>query len=397
MGIPNEELIQKAVITTDAIAAYGKLSPAQADKFIDYIVDETVLRNNCRFVRFRNEQLDIDKIGVAGRVMVPKAEAADPGVRFGVQTSQVTLQPKNVMCPFEIGDEFLRTAIESPEQLEDHIVKMMARRFSNNLEEFAINGDTVGPAAIQGDIRPGGSTTQYVKDALLALSDGWLRGADGANIYDAEGANIGLSVFGGMIRQMPTKFRRDKSQLRFITSPDLEQVYIEKLSTRATPLGDRSAEGATHTPYGIPLVGVPLLSFLPRVVQHITLAASATVALRFGPVSSVVVCTETLGATPEDAFVEDTDYSVDYTNGTITNLDVGIGDGDVVKVTYDANPQSVLTNFNNLICGVGLDVKIEKDRDIYKSTTQYAISAKVAVTFEELEAVVKGQNIGQGV
>ena len=63
MGLTNEELVEKAVITTDALAAAGKLNPAQSEKFLDYVVDETVLKNNARIVRFRNETLEIDKIG----------------------------------------------------------------------------------------------------------------------------------------------------------------------------------------------------------------------------------------------------------------------------------------------------------------------------------------------
>ena len=63
-GISNEELVQKAVITADALASAGKLNPAQSDRFIDFVIDETVLRNNARVVRFRNETLEIDKIGV---------------------------------------------------------------------------------------------------------------------------------------------------------------------------------------------------------------------------------------------------------------------------------------------------------------------------------------------
>lgn len=395
-GISNEELVEKAVITTDALAAAGKLNAAQADRFIDYVIDETVLKNNARVERFRNETLDIDKIGLGRRAAVPKAEAVDPGIRRGVSTSKISLEPKAVMVPFEISDEFKETSIEG-DNVEDHIIKMMARQFANDLEELYLNADTLGPAIIENDYRAGGSTTEYIKDAYLALlTAGWLRLADGANIYDAGGANIGLSVFGGMVRQMPTKFRRNKKDLRFFLSSDLLQLYIEKLSTRATPLGDATAGGQAHTPYGIQCVDVPLLDFLPQIVEHTDLAASATFGLRYGPVSSVVVTTQ-LGDTPESAFVEDVDYSVDYTVGSITNLDNNIGDGDPIKITYSANPQALLTHMNNFIVGIGRDIRIEKDRDIFKTVNQYAITAKVAVQLEELEAVVKGQNIGTGI
>lgn len=397
-GISNEELIAKAVITTDALAASGKLSDAQSNVFIDYVVDESVLKDNARVVKFRNENLNIDKIGVGGRVAYPKAEAQDPGHRRGVSTSQVQLTPKEIIVPFEIGDLFREVSIETPESIEDHIIKMMAKQMANDMEEMYILGDTVGPAVLESEYHDGGSSTQYVKDGFLALANGWSRLADGANVVDAQGANIGLSIFGQTMRAMPTKFRRNKSALRWFMSPDLAQLYREKLSTRATALGDSAAGGGEHGPYGVRMVEVPLWPLQPKVVEHVTLNGTTAVALRFGPVSNVVVSTETLGATPETPYVETTDYVVGYTAGTIARDGGGsIGDGDTVKVTYDANPQMMLTHYNNFIVGIGRDIKIEKDRNIYKGVNEYAIHAKVAVQFEELTAICKAKNIGTGV
>ena len=54
----------------------------------------------------------------------------------------------------------------------------------------------------------------------------------------------------------------------------------------------------------------------------------------------------------------------------------------------------MLTHMNNYIVGIGRDIRIEKDRDIYKGTNQYNITAKVSVQFEEVTAIVKAKNIG---
>ncbi len=394
MTIPNEELIQKAVITTDALAASGKLNPAQSDKFIDFVINETVLKDNARVVKFRNETLDIDKIGVGKRVALPKAEAQDPGLRRGVNTSKVSLTPKEIIVPFEIGDLFKEVNIEG-ESVEDHVIQMMATQLANDLEELYILGDLLGPAILESDFKDGGSTTEFVKDSYLALQDGWSRLADSANVVDAAGANIGLSIFGQMLRAMPTKFRRNKNMLRWFLSPDLWQLYLEKLATRATSLGDSAAGGGMHGPFGVKAVPIPLWPFQPQAVQNVILNGTTPAPLRFSPVSNVVVTTETLGNTPEAAFVEGVDYDVDFTAGEITRIPAGsIGDGDTVKVTFDANPQILLTQQSNFIVGIGRDIRIEKDRDIFKGVNQYAITAKVSVQFEELTAIVKAKNIG---
>lgn len=401
MSISNEELVQKAAIVADDLAAAGKLNTAQSDRFIDFVIDETVLADNARVVRFRNESLDIDKIGVGKRVAVPKAEATDPQVRRGISTSKVTLTPSEIMVPFEIGDNFRELNIEG-DQVEDTIIRLMATQLGNDLEDLYINGNKLGPAVIEADILDGGSNSDHIKDTYLALQDGWALLADQANLVDAAGQNIGLSVFSKMVRAMPTKFRRNKAALRWFLSPDLWQLYMEKLSTRATPLGDSAAGGGGGTPgpFGIPAVPVPLWDFQPPVTEHITLPGTTVVALKNGPVSSVVVLPFDLAGVPTTAFVEGAgnDYLLDANAGTIARLGGGaIGDGDVVKVTYAANPQLLLTHQNNMIVGIGRDIRIERDRDIFKGVNQYAITAKVAVEYEELTAIVKGRNVGTGV
>jgi len=393
-SVSNEELVRKAVIVSGDLATSGKLNPKQADRFLDYIIDESVLKNNARIIKFRNEQLDIDKLSLGTRAAVPKAEAVDPGVRRGLTTSQVTLKPQTIMVPFEIGDEFKEINIEG-EAVKDHLMKMFGRQLANDTEELALNGDTNGHAVLESVYVDGGDATKYVKDSYLGLFNGWGRLGDGGNAYDAQGASIGLGVFGGMLRKMPTKFRRDKRNLRFFMSSDLAQLYIEKLATRATMLGDKSAEGAAHTPYGVSIVEVPLFDFLPPIVEHVTLTATTVAALRYGPISSVVVTTSTLGTTPESAYTETTDYIIDYTAGTIVRSGAGsaITSGQTVKVTYKANPQILLTHMNNFILGIGRDLRLETDRSIYKGVDQVAITMKLAVEFEEDTAIVKGSNI----
>lgn len=401
MSIPNEQIVEKATIVANDLASGGKLNPAQSDKFIDFVIDETVLKNNARIVRFRNESLEIDKIGVGKRVTVPKKEATDPNVRKGISTSKIVLTPKEIMTPFEVGDNFRELNIEG-EAVEDTIIRMMATQMANDVEDLYINGNKLAPAAIQSDLIDGGSDTQFVADSFLGLEDGWSKLAEGANIVDADGANIGLGVFGKAIRAMPTKFRRNKSMLRWFLSPDLWQIYQEKLSTRATALGDSAANGGEENngPFGIKAVPVPLWEFEPITVEHITLTGTDVISLANKNVTDVHVLPITLAGTPVTEFVEGVgnDYVLDAAAGTVQRDAAGaIGAGDVVKVTYRSSPQLILTHMNNMVVGIGRDIRIEKDRDIYKGVNQYAITAKVSVQFEELEALVKVKNLGLGI
>lgn len=398
----NEQLLEvrKAAITAvDDLAAGGKLNPVQADRFIDYVIDVTELSGAVRTVRFRAEEMNIDKIGVGRRVTVPKVEARDPGRRFGIRTSKVSLRPVEVMTPFEISDNFAENSIEG-EAVEDTIVRLMARQAANDYEELMINGDLLGYATLESDLVDGGSSTKVIKDSFLALFDGWLRKLDGANIYNANGANLSTKIFSGMIKSMPVKFRRSRRNLRFLLALDLEQNWREKVSSRATAQGDRSLMSSDAIPvFGVPMVAIPLLEAEPPVVEHKTLGAyPSTVSLRYAPISEtlpVYVTTQTLGNTPETPYVETTDYVLDRVAGTITNTVGGaLAAGGNVKITYRSQGQVVLCDSNNLILAIGRDVRIETDRDIFASVNQFAITTKIDVAIEEVTAAVKGINIG---
>lgn len=400
----NEEMVNKAAITAaDALATAGKLNDEQADKFIDYVIDVTGVKAYARVVRFRAENMKIDKIGVGSRVTMPVAEARDPGRRKGITTSVITLTPQEIMTPFEIGDSFIENNLEG-EAVEDHIVKMMATQMGNDVEELHVNGDSLGHAVIESDLVDGGSSTDYIKDTFLGLFSGWLRLADGGNLVDIAGEAISANVFSRMLNAMPAKFKRNKRNLVFITSQEMEQLYRERTATRATAMGDAALNGqGSMTPFGVELVGVPLFQFYPPVVEHITFTGSGSAkALRYGPIqagSLVVTPSDLDGSNPQEAFALTTDYTVNETTGVVTHAGGGssIGATATVKATYNAWPQILLTHRDNMIIGWGRDIRVEKDRDIYARVNQYAITAKTDCKFEELSAVVKAYNIGNAI
>jgi hypothetical protein len=180
---------------------------------------------------------------------------------------------------------------------------------------------------------------------------------------------------------------------------DVEQNWREKVSSRATAQGDRALTSTDRIPvFGVPMVPVPLLEAEPMVVEHFTLSHPQTATLRYENVSSVVVTRQALGKTPETPYLLTTDYTVDATAGSVTTVGGGAFDPGPtdVKITYRSESQMMLCDMNNLIMGIGRDVRMEQDRDIFKSVNQFAITTKIAVQVEEVTATVKGINIGLG-
>lgn len=397
----NEEILEKGTIVTADIAAAGRLNDKQADRFIDFVIDVTGLKDKVRVARFRNDKMDIDKIGVGKRVAVAKKEATDPGIRRKANFSKVTLQPEEIMVPWELSDEFVLENLEG-ETVEDTIMRLMATQMSNDLEELYIQGDKLGALRYEAELVEGGSATDVIVDTYLKLQDGWLKLAGGSNIVDHGGNNISNQVFSDMIVEMPSKFKRNKRNLKFFASDTTEQLYRNNLSARATGLGDQATTSDMNLmPFGIELVPLALLPQTPLITEHVTLNGTTAVNLKNKNIvngSELVVDQAAIDAapsTPVTPYVEGTDYDMDYANGTIARNGGGsIGDGEDVKISYLSQSQMWLTEFRNMVLGIGRDIRVERDRNIFASVTEFAMTARVACQIEEDTAVVLGINIG---
>lgn len=393
----NQEAIEKATITAASMTTGGLLNAEQADKLIDYVIDETSeVVQRARVVKFRPSEYLIEKINVANRVAVPKAEAVDPGVRRGVSTSKVTLEHHEIMVPFEIGDIVKEENIEG-DDLETHIIKMMATRLANNIEEMYWDGNTVGPAQTEAFMIEGGSSSLYVKDSYLAMFNGWLKLADGGHVVDAENKGISPSLIARVQRAMPTKFRKNKAMLKMLLSPDHENAYREVVSTRATASGDAALAATGNVPsLGVELVPVPRLSPEPLKVENTVANTDGTTAtaLSYAPITNLVITPTTLGSTPSTPYILNTDYSVDEANGTWTRLGGGtIPSGGTVKCTYQSAGEMLFTMYQNMIVAIGREIRMERQRNIFKGVNEFAITAKIFCQFEELDAVVKVKNL----
>lgn len=399
-GMSNKEILEKATITTNDIAAAGRLNDAQADRFIDFVIDVTGLKDRVRVVRFRNDKLDIDKIGVGKRVALAKKEAIDPSVRRRINTSKVTLQPEFVMVPWEISDDFVLENLEG-DNIEDTIMKLMSIQFGNDLEELYIQGDKLGAIKFENELIDGGSTTDVIVDTYLQLQNGWLKLSGTSHIVDSDGQNVGHQIFSDMIVEMPSKFKRNKRNLKFYISDTTEQLFRNSLASRATALGDNAATSSSNLmPFGLELIPLALLPQTPLVTEHVTLVNTDVIPLKNKNivVGSELVVPQTIDTnplSPVTPFVEGTDYDMDYASGTIArNGTGGITSPTDVKVSYLSQSQMWLTEFRNMILGIGRDITVERDRNIFAGITEFAMTAKVACEIEETDAVVLGINIG---
>ena len=123
MPISNRTIIQKAAIETASLSS-GLLNPEQARKFIQQTFDATNLNQLVRHEMRTAKSGEIDKIGIARRILRKKTENHDDRYRAGVETSQIEYATTAVRLPWEITEETLRENIEG-QTLETIITSLM--------------------------------------------------------------------------------------------------------------------------------------------------------------------------------------------------------------------------------------------------------------------------------
>jgi len=152
--LSKKEQIEK-MISLPAIV----LAAEEADRFIDYIVDESVLKNNARVVKMTKETKNIRALGIEQRFLHPGTTFSSSDYLKTLSTQKIALVSKKVRGCVAIFDDDLEDNIEG-DGFADHIMKMVAAKIANELDEAFWIGDTAGIAA-------------FAADDIRSIWDGW--------------------------------------------------------------------------------------------------------------------------------------------------------------------------------------------------------------------------------
>lgn len=231
-----EELLQKVLNTTAVGAAGGGLlKPAQADRFIDYMWDETALTSMIRRKKMNNPTEELDKIAVGRRLVRKASEGVDTGQNADPTFAKISMTTTKLRLDWELTTETLEDNIAG-ESLEDHVARLMATQVGNDLEDLFINGDTATP------------------DALMDALDGFVKRFEaGAHVIDDTANNDGLrkDIFNKIVKKMPRKYLSRRGDLRFFTSPGLLQDFLNTTSNASGGEFVNLQERVYETPGGV--------------------------------------------------------------------------------------------------------------------------------------------------
>jgi hypothetical protein len=200
-----------------------------------------------------------------------------------------------------------------------------------NLEETIIEAMSRQTATDLEELAIRGDTTSL--DTYLKGLDGWRKLADDGHVVNLAGAGVDQTALGTMYKALPDMYKRNYGDLRFYLAPAMVQEWHDSFADRPTPLGDAALAGGIAPPYmGVPVVSVPLIP----------------------------------------------------TNLAAISPYAGTG-------TYSFG---FLTPRDNLVFGIHRRVRIDRQRDVLQGVNIYVISTRIAVAFENADAVVVGVNVG---
>lgn len=232
----NKAIIEKAAITTSSLTA-GLLNPEQSKQFLKQVFDSTPLMDAIRRELRKSRTGEIDKIGIARRILRKKTENTDDDYRAGVDTSKVEYATTAVRLPWEISGETLRENIEG-DNFESVVTDLMSRQVGIDLEDLSINGDE--------DASPGDDYD------FLKINNGWIKQIEeGGHVYDATDAGgMSIEMFYKALGELPNKY--NDGQLRWIMSPRRAQDWEMYLLNQVITAGGSVPDSLYESPAKIP-------------------------------------------------------------------------------------------------------------------------------------------------
>lgn len=281
--IKNKELMEMAKATQAGSAV--TLSIEEADKFLDYLVDQSVLKNNCRIIRMAKPEKYIDAIGYGeGRFLVPAGQFTAGSIKSQFVSNQILLATKKARGCVAVSDDD-KEDIPTGEDWTDVLMQLIAKKVANELEEVAWISDTANLGGFGvGDLRSSFDGWRYQLDNSQAGQTYANTVTGGAVILDASNTSPEAGDFDNagkiseqsasdecclwehkyhkMLKSVPSEYVGiGWKDYRFWNHPSVTLDYLEALGGRQTALGDQAIMGVAQPKYGtVPIIDAPKMS-----------------------------------------------------------------------------------------------------------------------------------------
>lgn len=359
--LSNRTLLNKTTFTKMTSLPNIVLEAEEADRFLDYVVDQSVMKKSARIIRMQKETKNIRALGLGtAAILHPGATFSASDYKKTFSENKIALTSKKVRGCIVIYDDDLEDNIEG-DAFVDHIMRMVAAGIANELDEAFWIGDTQGFSGFPStDIRSLWDGWRY-RLAHSAAGETYNNAVSGGcTILDA-GVDFNNTTaqtiaeraaaepwtwefkFGKMIKSLPSEYKKDGLRdLRFFTNDQVVQDYVDAFAARETDRADRMILDGGEFRYGqVPIIPCPLMPI-------------------------------TMEADTVDATKMRLDLS-DPTTGVYTDC--------------------TLTHRSNFIIGLQRDIKIEPQREAADEAWYWFYSLRADVAMENPHAAVLTENL----
>lgn len=249
--LPLQEMVEKSAIDSNSLPN-SVLNREQANRFIDLVVDESVLLKQVRVVRVNRNKGEINKLDL-GTIVTEGAHTTSKATTNVPSESVVTYDCEKYRSGFDLKTDFMEDNIEG-KSIRNTLLSMFSKRIAIDTEMAAIEGDddlTVGDG-------------QSKENNLLGVNDGWgkilLANVPSAQQIDAGGFAPSKKLYYDMKRAIPSRYRAAKPDYTWIVPSGPFDKWKLDWSDRETAGGDTAlAKAMVPGPWGIDMLEVPLM------------------------------------------------------------------------------------------------------------------------------------------
>jgi HK97 family phage major capsid protein len=213
MKLSVDQILEKAFTSGD-LAAGGLLNPEQSTKFVQGIIDNSVIINECRREPMAATKRQIDKLTYAGTILQkPNAVGTAPSTTSKPTASKVTLDAQECIVAVDIGYDALEDSIEG-QGLYNTILGLTAKQLAFDMDDLILNG-----------VQSSGTTYLDILDGVFEQISTYT--------YDALAATMSDTVLFKILKKMPSKYvNAQESSMRFYVSHLARLDYVAALAAK---------------------------------------------------------------------------------------------------------------------------------------------------------------------
>lgn len=254
--LPLKQIMQKSAIDSTSLPN-SILTRQQANRFIDLVVDETVLMKEVRVVRIDHQKGEINKLDL-GDIVTEGAHTTSQASTRTPTERVLVYDTEKYRSAFDLKTDFTEDNIEKA-GIRNRLLTMFSKRIAIDIELAAIQGDetlTTGDA-------------QTDENNLLGVNNGFSKILGGitpaAQIIDAGGTAPSKKLYYDMKRAVPSRYRAAKPNYVWVVPSGPADKWSLDWSDRETAGGDSAMRfnnlksRMQPGPWGIPMLEVPLM------------------------------------------------------------------------------------------------------------------------------------------